>query len=87
MGRSALSRAELETLWSSLSSKYPAAFTTSPEESLAWEVIEAEDNEEQQQWLAACFHLQQLLSISPSDQSVRSRLANAEEHLKNDPEQ
>ncbi|MGD0260967.1 MAG: serine/threonine-protein kinase [Verrucomicrobiota bacterium] len=72
----------LEALWRQLQTRYPSGFATSNEEVAGWHEFQAEESELEQQWFAAAFHLQRLLSMRPGDQSLAERLARAQERLK-----
>jgi WD40 repeat protein len=72
-----------EALWRQLQTRYPSDFATSTEEVAGWHEFEAEESELEQQWFAAAFHLQRLLSMRPGDPSLSERLARAQQHLKN----
>jgi len=68
-------------LWGRLQSEYPDTFKTSPRENYAWHDFEAEQSAIDQQWSAAVFHLEQLLSVDPGNESLLKRLAKAKQHL------
>jgi hypothetical protein len=72
----------LEALWRQLQTRYPSGFATSTEEVADWHEFEAEESELEQQWFAAAFHLQRLLSMRPGDSSLTGRLARVQLHLK-----
>jgi WD40 repeat protein len=69
-------------LWRKLQSEYPDTFKTSPRENYAWHEFEAEQSAIDQQWYATAFHLEQLLSVDPGNESLLKRLAKAKQHLK-----
>jgi WD40 repeat protein len=66
----------LSTVWQQLQRKYPADFSVSKQEVLAWHRFQAEQNEAQQEWYAVRFHLERLAVLDPSDQSLSNRLAH-----------
>ena len=68
-------------VWERLRRQYPNTFKTSPQENEAWHEFEAQQSENDQQWHAVVFHLEQLLSVHPADQSLLKRLAEAKQHL------
>jgi WD40 repeat protein len=61
-------------IWQRLRTRYPASFTTSPEEISAWHEYQAAASELQQQWSAAGFHLRQLLRLHPGDEAILKRI-------------
>jgi hypothetical protein len=69
-------------LWRQLQTQYPSNFTTSDHEVAGWEEFQAEESELAQQWFAAAFHLQRILSNRPGDSSLTERLARAQQQLK-----
>ena len=71
----------IEVTWQKLRTQYSATFSTSPEEVIAWHRFQAEDSELNHEWFAAKFHLKQLLSLTPADKSIASRLATDTAHL------
>jgi WD40 repeat protein len=71
-----------EAMWERLQAQYPSNFTVSAQEIEAWHEFEAEDSEANQEWYAAVFHLQQLLSLHPDSPKILDRLTRANEHLK-----
>jgi WD40 repeat protein len=77
------SRSEsLERIWHELRVKYPADFTVSQEQVIAWHEFEAARSEREKEWFTAVFHLEALLAARPDDQSLSNRLRQSEEALK-----
>ncbi|MGO8930069.1 MAG: WD40 repeat domain-containing serine/threonine protein kinase [Limisphaerales bacterium] len=72
----------LEVLWRQLQTRCPSGFATSSQEVAGWHEFEAEESELEQQWFAAAFHLQRLLSMRPGDQSLTERLTRAKAFLR-----
>jgi WD40 repeat protein len=58
---------ELAGLWRKLHAKYPGEFSVTPEAVVAWHELELDRSEADQQWAAARFHLEQLLTLRPDD--------------------
>jgi WD40 repeat protein len=71
----------IEVTWQTLRDRYRATFSTSTKEVIAWHRFQAEDSELNHEWSAAIFHLKQLLSLTPGDTSIASRLAADTAHL------
>jgi WD40 repeat protein len=72
----------LEVIWQGLATNYSSDFTVSSDQVAAWHEFQAAEYEQNNKWFAAAFHLKQLLLLRPADQSLRERLAQAQEHLK-----
>jgi WD40 repeat protein/serine/threonine protein kinase len=72
----------LELTWQRLASRHPSDFTVSAEQVAAWHEFQATECEQHKKWFAAAFHLKQLLLLRPDDQTLRQRLAQAQQHLK-----
>jgi WD40 repeat protein len=72
----------LEVTWQGLATNYTSDFTVSSDQVAAWHEFQAAEYEQNNKWFAAVFHLKQLLLLRPSDQTLRQRLARAQEHLK-----
>ncbi len=70
-------------LWTKFKKKYPGDFTASKRELLVWEDEQAHAAEQAWDWWAAKFHLEALLATDPENQTVRKRLAYADNALKN----
>jgi WD40 repeat protein len=68
--------------WQKLRARYGATFSTSAKEVIDWHRFQAEDSELNLQWSAAIFHLKHLLTLTPADDSIASRLATDTEHLR-----
>jgi WD40 repeat protein len=71
----------LDHVWRRLREKYPEDFSASEAEVLSWHELQAEDSELKEQWFAAAFHLEYLLSCRPGDGSLTRRLALAKARL------
>ncbi|MDB6109525.1 MAG: repeat, subgroup [Pedosphaera sp.] len=71
-----------QMVWERLRTTYPADFTTSTAEVADWHQLEARRSELEMNWLAAAFHLQQLLTMQPGNESLITRLAKAQVYLK-----
>ena len=67
--------------WQLLRAKNPSDFAVSTGEIAAWHEFQAEESETEHNWSAADFHLKQLLSIQPADQSLLQRQDLAQAHL------
>jgi hypothetical protein len=72
-----------QALWRRLHIHYPAAFTVSAEQVMAWHENKARENEAAGQWFAAAFHWQQLSATRPGDQTYAEHLKLAKDQLKN----
>jgi WD40 repeat protein len=72
----------LELTWQGLASKYPSDFTVSSDQVAAWHEFQAARCEQNTNWFAAAFHLYRLSLLRPDDQTLRQRLAHAQEQLK-----
>jgi len=72
----------LENIWRRLRTRHPSTFRTSDEQIMAWHAFQAEESEARQQWSAAIFHLRQLVTIRPGDNSLVERLIRAETEKK-----
>jgi WD40 repeat protein len=73
-------RTPLQELWRRLRTLYPADFTTSPEEIAAWHEYQAEECEQGNNWVAAAFHWERCLSLSPQNAILAARLTEARTH-------
>jgi hypothetical protein len=71
----------LDHVWRRLREKYPEDFSASEAEVLSWHELQAEDSELKEQWFAAAFHLEYLLSCRPGEGSLTRRLALAKARL------
>jgi WD40 repeat protein len=69
-------------LWQGLRSKYPRAFSTSPEEIVRWHESQAEESELEEAWSAALFHVEMLLRLNPGNAFAIQHLAWVKEHFK-----
>ncbi len=76
-----LERSTLMQDWDLLKRKYPATFTDSAAEVLAWHEHEATASEQAWNWWAARFHLDFLLAAKPEQQPWKERRAYAEQAL------
>jgi len=56
----------LKTLWQRLRAKYPGDFSTSKAQIARWHELNAEESELHENWFAAGFHLERLLSFRPT---------------------
>ncbi|MDB6121940.1 MAG: repeat-containing protein [Pedosphaera sp.] len=80
-GRFTSSKTEsIKISWQQLRTKYPDDFKTTGQEIAAWHEFEAESSEIEKHWFAAAFHLKQLLSMRPGDQSLLERLNRVNKH-------
>jgi WD40 repeat protein len=73
-----------EALWNLFSTNYPADFSTTTNEIVAWHQHQAEESESTEQWPSAVFHLERLMALRPDDASFRSRLLQVQQKLKED---
>lgn len=71
----------LQRDWERLRAKYPSNFTISSEELARWHEFQAQESENEGQWFAAAFHLEQLLKIRPGDRALAEHLAAARKRL------
>jgi WD40 repeat protein/serine/threonine protein kinase len=76
-----LSRNVSASLWQQLRSKYPNLFTVSETEIQRWHKNKIAESESNKNWSAVAFHLNQLLALHPTDQSLLDRLARVRENL------
>ena len=72
----------LKDTWQYLRAKHPESFSTSSDEVARWHEFQADDSESKDQWFAAVFHLERILSLHRGDQDIAERLAKARNHLK-----
>jgi len=75
----------LRAIWERLRTHYPKTFSTSSNEIEKWHEFKADESELEQNWFAAAFHLERLVSSRPDDQSISKHLTEAKEHLKKAP--
>jgi hypothetical protein len=70
---------ELQSLWDSVRSEYPANFRVRKEPATEWHRYLAELSERESDWFAAIFHLERLIEESPSSKAMQARLRTARE--------
>jgi WD40 repeat protein/serine/threonine protein kinase len=71
----------LQAAWNGLKSKYPEEFQANTSDVTAWHLRQADRAEKKRQWFTACFHLTQLLAISPENPTLAERLTKAQRAL------
>jgi WD40 repeat protein len=71
-----------EALWNRFRARYPAGFSTTTNEIVAWHEHQAEQGESTEQWRAVVFHLERLMLLRPGDASLKRRLLQAQQGLK-----
>lgn len=71
----------LAIFWEHMRTAYPPEFSTSAGEIAAWNEQEARDSEAKNEWAAAVFHLERLMSSGHGTPDVAKRLADARSHL------
>jgi WD40 repeat protein len=67
--------------WESLRSRYPADFTISEAEIIAWHAEQAHESEDARIWSSVVFHLEALQRLTPNDRALADRLAKAKARL------
>jgi WD40 repeat protein len=72
----------IATSWETLSSRYPADFSVTEAEIIAWHSAQARQSEKARHWSSAVFHLQALQQLTPDDRAIGDRLDRATERLK-----
>jgi hypothetical protein len=71
----------LKAIWPRLRSRYPADFTTSSEEIVAWHEYQAAECRQEKNWVAATFHLDRCLELRHGNSLLTVRPAEAKNPL------
>jgi WD40 repeat protein len=80
-GLSPIPAHELRSIWQTLQETVAHEFTVTDSDEWNWHRLQAADAASAEHWSAARFHLEQMLSIRPSDAPVRRQLLIVEGHL------